>query len=95
MACDYRPLKSDLHCVWLIVGDNKLEYPNNVASPSASLLETNLLLNSTIIDASKGACCITMNIKDCFLQMTTFTVELKKGMHRLKKATRLAYNDLV
>jgi hypothetical protein len=39
----------------MVVGGDKLLYPDDPASPAASLLETKLLINSTISDAHKGA----------------------------------------
>ena len=66
--CDYRPLKSDPHCVRPTVGGDKLPYPDEVASPAALLLETKLIFNSTISDAHKGARFLTLDIKDFFLQ---------------------------
>ena len=50
MICDYIPLKADQHRVRLTEGGDKLDYLNGATSPTASLLETKLLLNSTISD---------------------------------------------
>ena len=52
----------------LTVGGDRLTYTDDVSSPTASLLETKLLLNSTISDAYKGAQFMTLDIKDFFLQ---------------------------
>ena len=68
MICDYRPHKSEKFRVRLTVGGDRLVYDDDAASPAASLLETKLLLNSTISDASKGARFMTLDIKDFFLQ---------------------------
>ena len=65
--CDYRPLKSDKHRVRLTVGGEKLDYPDDAASPAAFLLETKLLPNSTLSDTSKGSKFLTLDIKDFFL----------------------------
>ena len=54
MIYDYRPLKFEPHQVRLTVGGDKLEYPDEAVSPAASLLETKLLLNSTISNTHKG-----------------------------------------
>jgi hypothetical protein len=51
--CDFRPLKSEPYRVRLTVGGDKLPYDDDAGSPAASLLETKLLLNSTILDADK------------------------------------------
>ena len=42
-------------------------YDNETVSPAANLLDTKLLLNSTISDAKDGARFMTIDIKDCFL----------------------------
>ena len=46
--CDYQPLKTEPHRVRFTVGGDKLDCPYNAGSPAASLLETKLILNSTI-----------------------------------------------
>ena len=66
-VCDYRPLKTEPCRVRMVVGGDRLSYPNDPASPAASLLETKLLLNSTISDAHKGARFLTCDLKDHFL----------------------------
>jgi hypothetical protein len=65
--CDYRPLKSEPYRVRLTVGGDKLPYDDDAGSPAASLLETKLILNSTISDADKGARFLTADLKDHFL----------------------------
>ena len=66
-VCDYRPLKDDPYRVRIVVGGDQLSYNDNAASPAASLLETKIMLNSTISDAEQGAWFITADIKDYFL----------------------------
>ena len=46
--CDHRPLKAEKFCVRMTIGGDKLDYPDSTASPTASLLETKLLINSVI-----------------------------------------------
>jgi hypothetical protein len=65
--CDYRPLKSEPYRVRLTVGGDKLPYDDDAGSPAASLLETKLLLNSTISDADRGARFLCADLKDHFL----------------------------
>jgi hypothetical protein len=65
--CDYRPLKSEPYRVHLTIGGDKLPYADDAGSPAASLLETKLVLNSTISDADKGARFLCANLKDHFL----------------------------
>ena len=64
---DYRPLKSEPHRVRITVGGDKLSYTLDSGSPAANLLETKVLINSTISDAHKGARFMCADIKDYFL----------------------------
>ena len=50
-ACNYRPLKEEPHRVCITVGRDKLDYNDDVGSLAANLLETKILINSTISDA--------------------------------------------
>ena len=68
MVCDYRPFKNEKYRVRLTVGDDRLQYPDDAASPAVSLLETKLLLNSTISQSAYGCHFLTMDIKDFPLQ---------------------------
>ena len=43
-----------------------LEYLYDASSPTASLLESKLLMNSIISDSHKGACFMTIDLKDYF-----------------------------
>jgi hypothetical protein len=65
--CDYRPLKSEPYRVRLTVGGDKLPYDDDAGSPAASLLETKLILNSTISDSKKGARFLCADLKYHFL----------------------------
>ena len=64
---NYRPLKSKMHRVRITVGGDKLSYAADAGSPAANLLETKLLVNSTILDASKGTRFMSIDLKDFFL----------------------------
>ena len=68
MVCDYIPHRQEKYRVRLTVGGDRLTYNDDVSSPTASLLETKLLLNSTISDASKRARIMILDIKDFPLQ---------------------------
>ena len=50
------------------MGGDLLEYPYDVASPTASLIEKKLIVNSTISDAHKGAKFMAADLKDFFLK---------------------------
>ena len=68
-VCDIRPLKKEVHRVRMTVGGDKLEYFDDTASPTATLLDTKLIINSTISDhKSLGAKFCSIDIKDFFLQ---------------------------
>ena len=54
-VCDHRPLKIEPWRVRIVVGGDRLSYSHDAGSPAASLLETKILLNSTISDSHKGA----------------------------------------
>lgn len=47
-VCDYCPLKKEWWRILCVIGDSKLPYQDDAASPVASLLNTKLMLNSTI-----------------------------------------------
>ena len=68
-VCDLRPLKKEMHRVRMTVGGDKLDYPHDTASPTAALLDTKLIINSTISDHKKfGSKFCSIDIKDFFLQ---------------------------
>ena len=67
MVCDHRPLKSEPDRVRLTIGGDRLDYASDAGSPTASLLEAKLLINSTISDADKGATFFAADLKDFFL----------------------------
>ena len=54
-VCDCRPIKPEPYRFRLTVGGYRLEYPDDVSSPAASLLGSKLLFNITISDARRGA----------------------------------------
>ena len=63
---DYRPLKSEPHRVRITVGGDRLTYTADAGSPAANMLETKILLNSVISDATKGARFLSADLKDFF-----------------------------
>ena len=66
-VCDLRPFKEETHRVRLVVGGDKLEVDYDTGSPAASMLDTKILCNSIISDASKGARFLDADLKDFFL----------------------------
>ena len=93
MVCDICPLKTEKYRVWVTVGGDRLQYPDNTVSPAASLLEAKLLINSTISQSAQGARFMTIDIKDFFLQTTMPDAEYMKihqkyfldGIHKKKE----------
>ena len=65
--CDKRPLKPEPFRVRVVVGGDRLTYGEDAGSPATDLLETKLLINSTISDADKGAKFLSSDLKDYFL----------------------------
>ena len=61
-VCDHRPFKTEPWCVRLVVGGDKVEYFYDAGSPSTTILETKILINSTISDSHKGARFLTLDI---------------------------------
>ena len=64
---DYRPLKGEPYRVRITVGGDRLTYSDGVGSPAANLMETKILVNSIISDASRGVRFMSADIKDYFL----------------------------
>ena len=52
------------------MGGYRLNYPYDAGSPTANLIETKVILNSTISDARHGARFMSDDIKDYFLATT-------------------------
>ena len=67
-VCNYRPLKSEMYRVRVVVGGDRLPYDDDAASPAASLIETKILLNSVISDhATHNSKFFSADLKDFFL----------------------------
>ena len=65
VVCDHRPNKPEKFRSRLVVGGDKLPYAHDSAAPAANLLESKLILNSTISQRQSKFFCI--DIKDFFL----------------------------
>ena len=61
---DYRPLKNEPHRIRITVGGDRLSYQADAGSPAANMLETKVLVNSTISDAKRGARFMSADLKD-------------------------------
>ena len=93
MVCNYWPLKTETFCVRLTIGGDKLQYKNKTTSPTADLLETKILLNSTISEAHKGARFMGIDIKNHFL-MTTLPKNDREYMRIHQKYFEKSFIDL-
>ena len=65
---DCRPLKSEPFRTRLTVRGNRLEYHDDALSPAASLLDSELLFNTTISDARIVGRFISCDLKYFFLE---------------------------
>ena len=65
IVASYRPQKEDPYRIRFTVGGNRIEYPGNVATPTAELQTVKLHLNSVISDVN--ASYMTIDIKDYYL----------------------------
>lgn len=64
-VCSIRPEKKEPLRVRLVVGGNKINYPGEVATPTAEMLVAKILLNSVV--STKGAKFMTMDISNFYL----------------------------
>lgn len=74
---DHRPFKSEPWRVRCIVGGDKLPYTDDQSSPAASLLDTKIVISSTLSDASKGIRFLGDNLKDYFLEFLYETLRIR------------------
>ena len=63
---DVRPLNDEQILVCITVGGERQTYPDDAGSPAANMMETKILINSTISDTKKGSRFMCANIKDHF-----------------------------
>jgi hypothetical protein len=66
-VCNIRPQKAETHRVRMTAGGDKLDYPGDASSPTVSMLDSKIHINSTISDASKGARHLGLDIANYFL----------------------------
>ena len=75
-VCDCKLYKEELYRVRMVVGGNCLNYDKDAFASVASLLEINILINSVISEAEKGARFITHDLKNFYL-----ATPMKKRIH--------------
>jgi hypothetical protein len=66
-VCNIRPQKTETHRVRMTAGGDKVNYPGDASSPTVSMMDSKLHINSTISDAKHGARHLGLDIKDYFL----------------------------
>jgi hypothetical protein len=64
-VCLVRPEKAELNQMQFRVGGDRINYPGEVATPTAEMLVTKMLFNSVI--STKGTRFMTMNISNFYL----------------------------
>ena len=64
-VCTIRPEKSEKERTRFTVGGDKINYPGEVATPTADMLVAKMLINSAI--STPGARCMTMDISNFYL----------------------------
>ena len=84
-----KPLKKDTHRVRITVRGDRLSCLDDTGSPAANLLETKLLLNSTISDAERGARFMSCDIVNYF-----FASPMKRKEY-MRVSTRHIPQDII
>jgi hypothetical protein len=79
---DYCPFKSEKYRVRLTAGGDRLEYNKYAGSPDASLLETKLIINSTISNANNNVLFLCAGLKDFFLATVMEDPELMQVKYK-------------
>jgi hypothetical protein len=64
-SCDMKPNKTDTHRTRLTAGGDRINYPEDVGTPTADMTLFKILANSIIL--TPGAQCIMVDIKDFYL----------------------------
>jgi hypothetical protein len=75
-VCVIRPEKAEIHRTRFVVGGNKINYPGEVATPTAKMLVAKLLFNSVI--STPGARFMTMDISNFYLMTPLKRLEYVK-----------------
>jgi hypothetical protein len=64
-SCDYKPNKTEKERTRLTAGGDRINYPEDVGTPTADMLVFKCLINSVV--STKGAKCLMLDIKDFYL----------------------------
>jgi hypothetical protein len=65
IVCNVRPQKDEIYCTQLTVDGNLINFPGNKRTPTADLLTTKLLINSTI--STPGAVFLGIDLANFYL----------------------------
>jgi len=64
-TCDYRPHKEEKERTRLTAGGDRINYPDDVGTPTADMTLVKILFNSII--STEGAKCVMVDLKDFYL----------------------------
>jgi hypothetical protein len=64
-SCNLKPNKAETHQTRLTTGGDRINYPEDVGTPTADMTLVKILLNSII--STKGAKCVMLDVKDFYL----------------------------
>jgi hypothetical protein len=64
-SCDYKPNKTEKERTRLTAGGDRINYPEDVGTPTADMLVFKVLINSMV--STEGAKCLMIDIKDFYL----------------------------
>jgi hypothetical protein len=64
-SCDLKPNKTEIHRTRLTAGGDRINYPEDVGTPTADMTLFKIHMNSII--STPGARCIMVDIKDFYL----------------------------
>ena len=64
-SCDMKPNKAETHRTRLTAGGDRINYPEDVGTPTADMTLVKTLFNSII--STEGAKCVMLDVKDFYL----------------------------
>jgi len=64
-SCDMKPNKKETHRTRITAGGDRINYPEDVGTPTADMTLVKTLLNSVI--STKGARCVMLDVKGFYL----------------------------
>ncbi len=66
-SCDVKPNKTETHLTQLTAGGDRINYPEDVSTPTADMTLVKVMLNSVI--STKGSNCVRLDVKDFYLNL--------------------------